>query len=242
MPQLHAPAAEQLSAFVGSHATHAFPLVPQLPSPGIVHVVPEQHPFGQDVELQTHMPVEQTWPAPQAGPVPQLHAPDVEQVSAFVGSQATHADPLVPQVMSELMSQTAPAQQPVGQFAGMQPLQTWFMQVCPIGHDWHADPPVPQALMPMPGKQLEPEQHPIGHEVPLQTHWPPLQSCPEAHAAPPPHVHDPPEHPSPVLPHATHAEPAMPQWLAEGVSHTLPLQHPVGHDVGLQTHWPFMHA
>ncbi len=238
MPQLHTPDAEQLSALLGSQATQAFPLVPQLPSAGEVHVEPEQHPFGQEVELQTHAPPEQTWPAPQGGPVPQVHAPDVEQVSALVGSQAMHAEPLVPQVISELMSQTAPAQQPVGQFAGMQPLQTWFMQVCPVGQVWHADPPVPQAVIPVPGRQLAPEQQPFGQDVPLQMHWPPLQSCPEPHAAPLPHVHTPPVHPSPVLPHATHAAPAVPQLLAEGVSHTLPLQQPLGQEAALQTHWP----
>jgi hypothetical protein len=39
-----------------------------------------------------------------------------------------------------------------------------------------------------------------------------------------------------------HEPPIVPHAVGVCDSHTLPLQHPVGHDAALQTHWPPTHA
>jgi hypothetical protein len=70
-----------------------------------------------------------------------------------------------------------------------------------------------------------PAQQPFGHEVASQTQADaPLEhSCPEAHAA--------------------QAAPAAPQELFDSEpygTHVVPLQHPFGHDVASQTHWPVL--
>ena len=72
-----------------SQALQAAPLAPQLPSDGAVQTLPLQHPFGHDVASQAHAPPTQRWPLPHGGPLPHAHAPAIEQVSAFVASQAT---------------------------------------------------------------------------------------------------------------------------------------------------------
>jgi len=59
-PHWHAPEDEQLSAVVVLHEEHVLPSVPQLESDGVVQTPPEQHPFGHEVELQTHAPPEHT--------------------------------------------------------------------------------------------------------------------------------------------------------------------------------------
>jgi hypothetical protein len=65
-----------------------------------MQVFPAQHPLGHDVASHTQAPLTQRWPAPQAGPVPQVQLPFV-QLSALVALQATHAAPLVPQLVSD---------------------------------------------------------------------------------------------------------------------------------------------
>lgn len=55
-----------------------------------------------------------------------------------------------------------------------------------------------------------PVQQPVGHDVALQTHWPPTQSCPGSHAPPVPQTHWPPRHVSP-------------RWLVAQSKHTTPL-------------------
>jgi hypothetical protein len=172
-----------LSAVVEAHATHELPLVPHAENDEVVHAPPVQHPFGHDVELHTHDPPEQTWPAPHMGDDPHLHAPEVEQLSAFVGSQAVHAAPATPHVASTEVSHVAPAQHPLGQLEAVQPVHTPEVHVCPPGQGWHAEPPVPHAAVVSPGWQLVPAQHPFGHDVELQMHVPPEQICPAAHAA-----------------------------------------------------------
>jgi hypothetical protein len=46
-----------------------------------VHVVPEQHPLGQDVESQIQPPFTHRWPCVHAGPPPHVHWPDGEHPS-----------------------------------------------------------------------------------------------------------------------------------------------------------------
>jgi hypothetical protein len=84
---------------------------------------------------------------------------------------------------------------------------------------------------------VDPLQHPFAHDVASQTHWPPTQRWPDAHAAFAPHVHAPLVHASAlVASHATHAPPADPHAVVEFAVHALPLQQPLGHEVALHTH------
>jgi len=46
------PAAEQLSVRTASQPTQLTPLLPQVAKEGVLQVAPEQHPFGQLIELQ----------------------------------------------------------------------------------------------------------------------------------------------------------------------------------------------
>jgi hypothetical protein len=83
--------------------------------------------------------------------------------------------------------------------------------------------------------QTFPAQHPPGHEVALQTHTPPEQTCPAAHAVALPHVHVPPEEqPSAVAPHGEQVPPPAPHSAVDGVRHCEPLQQPVEQVVALQ--------
>jgi hypothetical protein len=84
-----------------SQALHAAPFAPQLPSDGTVQVLPLQQPVGHDVASQAQAPPTQRWPLPHAGPLPHVHAPAGEQVSAFVASQAMHALAPTPHALSE---------------------------------------------------------------------------------------------------------------------------------------------
>ena len=59
VPHWHAPAAEQLSARVGSHAKQTAPAVPQAESERGVQTVPLQQLLGQDVASHTQTPPEQ---------------------------------------------------------------------------------------------------------------------------------------------------------------------------------------
>lgn len=72
---------------------HAFFCVPGWQVP-----LPAQHPL-QLVASHLQVPPMQNWPFPHGAPVPQPQLPFVRQVSAFTGSQVTHAPPAVPQVV-----------------------------------------------------------------------------------------------------------------------------------------------
>lgn len=50
------------------------------------------------------------------------------------------------------------------------------------------------------------------------------------------------EHPSPLAPHGEQAPPPVPQFVADAVSHVVPLQQPVGQDAALQAQAPLTHA
>jgi hypothetical protein len=177
-----------------------------------------------------------------SAPEPHWH-PSAPHAFALDMSQAVQAAPFVPQVASDDVSHVAPAQQPVPQFCGVQPVQTCEVHVCGEGHAEQAEPCVPQAVVVVPGKHAFPLQHPVGHDVALQTHAPPEQICPAEHAAVPPQVQAPAElHPSAVTPHVVHVAPWSPQVVADGASQTFPEQQPLGHDVALQTHAPLVHT
>jgi hypothetical protein len=102
----------------------------------------------------------------------------------------------------------------------------------------HDAPPVPQVLVEA-ASQWTPEQQPFGHDVASHTHAPFEQCCPVPHAAPPPHAHVPPlPQPSPLEPQLVHAPPSVPHAPAPGVTHVVPEQHPVGHELALHTQAP----
>lgn len=84
-----------------SQVTHATPLAPQVASVGALHTEPVQQPVGHDVASQTQAPPTQRWPLAQAAPLPQRQAPCTEQVSALLGSQATHIAAPIPHADSD---------------------------------------------------------------------------------------------------------------------------------------------
>jgi hypothetical protein len=110
-----------------AHAAQAAPAAPQelLDSePYGTHVVPLQHPFGQDAALHTHWPVLvlHCWPEPhgvQAAPP----TPHMELLSLESGS---HVDPL---------------QQPAHEVPPQ--LHTPLVHACPEAHVLHAAPAAP---------------------------------------------------------------------------------------------------
>jgi hypothetical protein len=105
-------------------------------------------------------------------------------------------------------------------------------------------PAVPQAAPVAGSVQTLPVQHPVAHEVGV--HWQelPEQTCPATHAAPAPQRHPPDgEQLSARLgSHVVHMLPSVPQLESAGVTQVLPLQHPLGHDAELHTHWPLEHS
>jgi hypothetical protein len=247
-PQLHTPDAEQVLAVFTLHARHAPPSVPQLANPGVTHsLLLLQQPLGHDVELHVQTPPRQIWPEAHTPDDPQLHCPFAVHVLAVAELHATHATASVPHVPKDGVSQSAPEQHPLAQFAVVHPVhepptQFWFP-----GHALHVEPPEPHwefdSLVTQATGLVV--QQPVGHEVLLHWHVPPTHSRPAAHAAPPPQVHAPvPEQPSAFEPHAMQVEPDAPHAAAVvGETHAwLAEQHPLGHDVELHTHVPPLHS
>ena len=90
-----------------------------------------------------------------------------------------------------------------------------------------------------PGKHAEPKQHPFAQDVALHVQEPLTHCWPVAHAAPVPHA----QAPAALQPsasaglHEVHALPPTPHVESEGgVSHVLPLQHPVRHVTAQPAH------
>lgn len=81
-------------------------------------------------------------------------------------------------------------------------------------------------------------QQPFAQVLESHKHWPPEQCWPAPQAAPLPHLQVPLAQLS-AFPaaQATQAFPAGAQALTDSVVQTLPLQHPVGHEVASHTHW-----
>ncbi len=180
-----------------------------------------------------------------------------EQLSAVI-PHATHAPPSGPHAETDGTLQLVPEQQPAHVFP--QPLHTPALHVSSLGHATHADPPDPHAPALSPLSQLIPLQHPehdtpshtqtpprqcwpsfSRHDVSSHVHAPPTQWRPAPHGAPVPHKHAPVfEQLSEAMgSHATHVAPFTPHvpsdlfWQAPLAS-----QHPVGHVLPSQTHFP----
>jgi hypothetical protein len=168
--------------------------------------------------------------------VPQVHAPLV-QPSASVVLQDVHAPPLLPQFVTEGVSQVLPEQHPFVHVCA-QPRHALLTQA-PGAHEAHATPPEPQANCALPGWQTLFAQHPPGQPTELQMHAPPTHASPGPQGALFPHMHAPPTHESLVVgSHTLQLPPPAPQVESDGGLHVAPLQHPVGHEVESQTHLP----
>lgn len=248
----------------GPQSPHAAPPVPQavLLVPGRQTSLGSQHPVGQLAAVQRHAPLRQRWFTPQGTPeVPQLHAP-LRQRSASSPSQAAHAPPSAPQVLTLIApgSTQAPlAQHPPGHDCGVQ-VQVPAWQTSPAPHT-RADPPQrqsPEAQVSVVGGQVmhwlpaaphleasvavthwPPLQQPVGQLVTSQVHMPLTHRWPGAHAAAVPQAQLPLAQVSPVRPHATQALPLAPHFAAPvPVMHSAPLQQPLAQLVASHTHWP----
>jgi hypothetical protein len=161
-PQLQLPPAQE-SARPDAQPMHVAPLPPHWVVVGIVHVVPAQHPLGHEVALHTQAPLTHSWPAPHGAPVPQAHAPAVEQVSDLE-SHETHALPPVPHALIPRELQLGPEQHPVGQLFAQPEHVPFALHVSPLGQLAHELPPLPHWLSALPASQTLPLQHPV-HDV-----------------------------------------------------------------------------
>jgi hypothetical protein len=195
VPQLQLPLV-QLSAVSASQAVQFRPAEPHCAAVGVVQVFPWQHPLAQLVGSHTQVPPLQRWPAAQAGPLPQVHAPAEHMSEA--PSQATQVSPPMPHWALVGSWQVPLKQQPLGQLAALQPLQVPPAQVPPAPQAWQERPPVPQAVSATPGMQKSPLQQPPQVLGPQLEVLPPPPPPPPPPAPPPPPPSAPP--PPPVLP------------------------------------------
>jgi hypothetical protein len=103
-----------------------------------------------------------------------------------------------------------------------------LLHTSPLEHATHACPPLPQALLVVPGSHRPAEQHPVAHDVELHVHMPlthasPLGQEPELHVPPQPSL----------APHALPVQlgvhPHVPLWppppQLSGEAHAWPAQH-----------------
>jgi hypothetical protein len=121
LPHLQAPFVVQLSAVSGSQATQVPVLGPQVRNEMGLQAVPSQHPVRQEVEVHAQALLWQTWPAPQAGAVPQAHVPSAAHALALVVSHGLQGLPEAPQALTDVgLVQVSPAQQPVRHEVGSQ--------------------------------------------------------------------------------------------------------------------------
>lgn len=113
------------------------------------------------------------------------------------------------------------------------PVQTRCSGGVHPGQLWQATPPLPHSLTEDPGRQVVPAQQPV-QLVPLHTHAPPTQACPDAQAALTPQRQLPLVQLSArsVL-QAVQPPPLVPQVARLCALQVVPLQHPEGHDVEL---------
>jgi len=229
----------QLSALVALQTRQVAPPVPQLAVDGALQVVPVQQPSGHEVVSQTQAPTAQRWPAPQAAAVPQAQLPLVAQLSALFTSQATQAPPAVPHAAVPATLQVAPEQQPLAQVVLLQLLHTPAVQVSTPGQTSQIRPALPQAPRSFPDWQSSPEQQPR-HEMASQMQLPPMQCWPGAQGAPAPQRQAPlaEQLSAPIGSHATQVAPPAPHSVNDRVSHTSPLQQPLGHEVWSQMQSP----
>lgn len=213
-------------------------------------MVPEQHPLGQEVPLQTHAPLTHACPEPHGALLPHLHEPDVHR-SLVADEHVEHDPPPVPQALVDCGSQTPPLQHPPGHDVALQthdPLtQAWpIAHACPDPHA-HAPPAHESARVELHAAQVaprvphseaegvthvEPMQQPVGQEPvapDVQVHVPLTQACPAPQGGPLPQEQSPiAEHRSAVITsHAAHASPPKPQAVSERELQLGPEQQPV---------------
>jgi hypothetical protein len=238
-PQRHPPEAAQLSARETSQVTQAAPPVPHATAdPADVQVEPEQQPLGQLDELQSahappaQLPLAQVWQA--APPVPQAAAllpgrqvlPEQQPLGHEVASQ-THAPP----TQRAPSGHAAPAphtQAPAAEQASAVRSQRA-----------HAAPEGAQAVSER-ARQVDPAQHPLGHEVASQTQLPPRQRWPAVQAGPAPQAHEPAavQLSAVAVLQVVQAPPPVPQRAREAETQVVPSQQPFGQEVGSQTQAP----
>ena len=198
--------------------------------------------------MQTHLPPEQIVPAPQGRLAPQWHPP-AAQLSACVGSQVTHAAPPDPQVPVDGDAHVEPEQQPPAHVVALQSAHAPPEQMRPL-QSWHMAPPLPQTVLLVPATQASPEQQPLGHEMPSQTHAPETQRWPPPQGTPVPHWQAPldPQRSALADEHVVQVPPSAPQLASDGILHTTPVQQPPEHELPSQMHapdtqrWPLTHA
>jgi hypothetical protein len=244
-----------------AQATQAAPPAPHAPGrlPGWQTLLAQQP--AHEVPLQTHWPLTQARPGLQGALLPHWQAP-LAQVSATLGSHGEQAPPPAPQVTTDGESQVVPAQQPLGHDCALQ-THLPLTQRCPATQAW----PPPQVQAPLAqasasdGSQVEqpfpatpqapsdgrlhvaPLQHPVGHETPSHTHWPPKQRCPIAQGAPLPHLQAPVTQESASSgSQAMQAAPPMPQVITDGGLQELPVQHPFMQVCAHPVQAPLMHC
>jgi hypothetical protein len=161
--------------------------------------------------------------------------------SADVALHATHALPPPPQFANDGASHVLPAQQPLAHVCE-QPAHALLTHWSPLAHAEHAPPPEPHAFATLPGMHTLFWQQPPAQLDALHTHCPLTHVRPAPHGEFAPHLHDPPEQLSAVAAsHVEHAPPPVPHVASDDGLQTLPLQHPLAHDVASQTHWPPTH-
>ncbi len=171
-----------------------------------------------------------------------MHAPPVHESP---GGQGRHAAPPVPHARVLVPDSHLPplSQHPVGHdlASHVAPTHAPAVQESPVGHATHERPPLPHALLLVPGSHTpDPSQHPVGHVAALQagaTHVPAAHVSPEGHA----------RQVLPPVPQAPELEPdsQKPKLSQQPVGHVLalhvaPTQAPAVHvSVGGQgTHAP----
>jgi hypothetical protein len=209
---------------------------------GVTHVAPLQHPVGQ-----------------VAGEQP-LHTPAVH----VPPGQIWQAFPPVPHAPGSSVVTQAPAEQHPFGHEVLSQVQTPFTHSCPetqalppphvhVPAMLHPSPVLPQPAHDTPGPAQAvavsashrlPLQHPVAQDVALHTHAPPEQACPTPHSPLVPHEQEPPRQPSArPLAQGAQVAPFVPQISSvKVVTHVAPEQHPVAHDVALQTHPPPTHS
>ena len=235
---MHSPDVEQESAVpAGRHAPQDEPFAPHADSDSSVHTWPTQQPSGHDVASHTQAPPEQCRPWAQGSLVPHWHVPPLPQRSVVVALQLMQEAPATPQVVGVLCSHVVPLQQPSAHEVESQ-RHLPETHACPAAHA----EPLPHVHWPA---AEQPSATIVSHEVQALPGAPHIETegisqvRPVQH--PPGHMqllHAPPLHVSPVL-HVAQTLPALPHWLTVSpVSHVLPLQQPVGHEVASQVHCP----
>jgi hypothetical protein len=170
-----------------SQPVQVAPPTPQVATEGGLQVAPEQHPPGQLALVQP------------------LQRPESQVCPAKHVSQRLPPAPHDPGASPD--RQTPSEQHPSGQDVPSQtqvlPMQRWPVAQAAVvphrqspideqlsaraSHTTHVEPPVPQVASDR-VVQVDPTQHPLGHDVESQVHSPEAHCCPPAQEGPVPHA------------------------------------------------------